>query len=221
MFNETEWQTKLATVMPALEGWCTPEKALKLVEVIITNHIHQVVEIGIYGGKSLIPMALAVQAVNPTSGNCYGIEAWSNQVAIEEQTCPENDTWWSKLDIILIKNKFLKYLTESSLAGIVRIIELPVTESLQIFKQRRYRRKIGLIHVDGNHSENQSVRDVKLAHSILHHNGVLVLDDIDWQSVAKAHRWIKNHGVTMFEAPGFGIYRIKKPLWRRAYEKFL
>jgi len=209
MFNQNEWQTRLSTVMPALEGWCTTEKALKLVEVIITNQIHQIIEIGIYGGKSLIPMALAVKEVNP-AGRCFGIEAWDTKIAIEEKTSIENDDWWAKLDIIRIKNDFLKYITQSSLTEIIRIIELPVTEGLAIFMKKRYRNKIGLIHIDGNHSERQAFHDVKMAYTILPADGVIVLDDIDWHSLAKAHTWLRKRSKTIFEASSFGIYQIHK-----------
>jgi predicted O-methyltransferase YrrM len=209
MFNEKEWQTRLSTVMPALEGWCTVDKALKLVEVILTYQIDHVVEIGVYGGKSLVPMALAVKEVSP-NGRCFGIEAWDTKIAIEEKTSPENDAWWSSLDLIRIKNNFLHYLTQSALTDIIRIIELPVTDSLEIFQKERYRHKIGLIHIDGNHSEKQAFDDVQRAYAILPSGGVIVLDDINWLSLAKAHQWLLQHSDTLFEATNYGIYQVKK-----------
>lgn len=214
MFDQTEWEKRLSTVMPALEGWCSTEKALKLVEVIITHKIDQVIEIGIYGGKSLVPMALAVKEVNP-NGRCIGIDAWDTKVAVQEKTSEGNDEWWSRLDIIRIKNDFLKYLCESSLAGIIRIIELPATESLAIFRRWRYRNQFGLIHIDGNHSARQSLRDLKMAYSVLPANGIIVLDDINWHTLAKTHKWLIKRSKTIFEAGDYGIYQIKtSAYWR-------
>ncbi|MBI2809024.1 MAG: hypothetical protein HYX68_28910 [Planctomycetes bacterium] len=44
-----------------LEGWCTPEKAQMLAALIIDALPALCVEIGVHGGKSLIPQAMALR----------------------------------------------------------------------------------------------------------------------------------------------------------------
>ena len=49
--------------MGELEGWCTRHKASVMMDLIFWTKPKVVVEIGVWGGKSLIPMAFAVKAL--------------------------------------------------------------------------------------------------------------------------------------------------------------
>jgi hypothetical protein len=45
---------------------------------------------------------------------------------------------------------------------------------------------IDILHIDGNHSEEKSVRDVLLWSSSVSPLGAVVMDDTDWQTTQKA-----------------------------------
>ncbi len=111
------------SVQDGVEGWCTPHKAQKLYELATLPETKLAVEIGIFGGKSLLPVAAAF--ANKGAGVIYGVEPWDNSVAVETVTNVENDKWWSEVDLIAIKRGFIKKVTEFGLEKHVRVLEIP------------------------------------------------------------------------------------------------
>ena len=63
--------------MSQLEGWCSEDKAGILIDLIVKYKPQVIVEVGVWGGKSLVPMANALRANG--SGKIYGIDPWDNR----------------------------------------------------------------------------------------------------------------------------------------------
>src|SRR5579863_4686167 len=61
-----------------IDGWCTPAKAQWLARFIVDRRASHILEIGVFGGKSLIPMALAAQSVSESQ--VVGVEPWRADV---------------------------------------------------------------------------------------------------------------------------------------------
>ena len=66
--------------MRQLEGWCSEQKASILVELVLKTRPEKIVEIGVFGGKSLVPMACALKENG--SGKIYGIDPWSSAESV-------------------------------------------------------------------------------------------------------------------------------------------
>ena len=66
-------------ILPSIHGWCSYEKAEKFVETITDQKPQLCVEIGVFGGSSLIPQALALK---PHSGVIIGIDPWKNDASL-------------------------------------------------------------------------------------------------------------------------------------------
>jgi FkbM family methyltransferase len=182
---------KIIAALPAIEGWCTEYKAVWLAGLIAGNRCSQVLEIGIYGGRSLIPMAFAVQEHAP-EGKVYGVEAWNSDVAQETATDADSDAWWRNVEFEVVKAQFLRKLLDYELAGIVNILEMSSDEAFKCLTA------IGplefdLIHVDGSHSEMQALRDVKSWTGLLPPGGILVLGDIARPSMQEAREYLRNN----------------------------
>jgi predicted O-methyltransferase YrrM len=204
---------RIIAALPAMEGWCTERKALWLADLIAENACHTVLEIGIYGGKSLIPMALAVRQYAP-DGTVYGIEAWSGEVAVETPTTDANDAWWRNLDFKFIKTSFLRNMVDNDLADIIKVFEMSSDAAYRCLTAIGLK-KFDLIHVDGSHSEIQALRDVKTWSALLRPGGILVMDDIGWATVQPAREYAKSHFSVIeevFETAGvaYGAYRIER-----------
>src|SRR4051812_47320274 len=73
------------------EGWCTVDKAKTLAASVLAIRPGTVVQIGVWAGRSLIPMALACQSVH--KGIVIGIDPWSPDASAEGQI-GENLAWW-------------------------------------------------------------------------------------------------------------------------------
>jgi predicted O-methyltransferase YrrM len=161
-----------------LTGWCTREKALVISNIVLQERPQSCVEIGIFGGRSLVPCAAALR--HNGTGAIYGIEAWNPQVAIENATDAGNDEWWSKVDFAEIKRAFFQFVAANDLTQQVRVIEAPSGRAAALFDQ------IDFLHIDGSHSLVNAVEDVILYARKVRSGGIVVFDDINWPSTAPA-----------------------------------
>lgn len=160
---------KIAEVQPKLPGWCPPEKAQVLASLVIAFRPAVTVEIGIFGGSSFIPMAMAHKEVG---GIAIGIEPWDKKAAIEAQDSAVNRAWWDAQDLEAIYHNFMHNLETLGLNDHVEIHR-------RTSDQAGVPNAIGILHVDGGHND-QAVRDTaRFAPHVLV-GGFVVLDDLNW-----------------------------------------
>jgi predicted O-methyltransferase YrrM len=187
-----EAETKLA-------GWCSREKALVIARIILQERPQTCVEIGVFGGRSLVPCAAALQHIG--AGAIYGIEAWNAHVAIENVTNEVNDDWWSKVDFASIKREFYRFLAEKNLTSHVRVIEAPSGRASGLFDH------IDFLHIDGSHSMVNAAEDVILYARKVRSGGIIIFDDVNWQSTAPARELLGAlcDTVTVLKDPASGL----------------
>jgi predicted O-methyltransferase YrrM len=161
-----------------LAGWCSREKALTIARIVLEERPKICVEIGVFGGRSLMPCAAALR--HNGEGEIYGIEAWSPDVAIENTTNEVNDDWWSKVDFAGIKREFYRFAAATNLTPHVRVIEAPSGRAAALFDTIDY------LHIDGSHSMVNAAEDVILYARKVRSGGIVVFDDVNWQSTAPA-----------------------------------
>jgi predicted O-methyltransferase YrrM len=203
----------MTALMPKLEGWCTVRKACLLAGLVIDLDARVVGEIGVYGGRSLIPMALAMRG-KPRAA-AYGIEPWSNSVAVQTPTHEANDEWWSKLDFHAIKKGFVSAMLELDCLGTVKIVEMTSDQAYGAFSDVSSR-PFDLLHIDGSHSTEQALADVRRWTPLVRSGGVVVLDDILWDSVRPARDFLAERATIIEEVaeipgsidPSYGAYRM-------------
>ena len=153
----------------AITGWCELPKALELAAAVVALKPLLIVELGVWGGKSLIPMALACQAVG--RGVVMAVDPWS-PVASCEGYDAVNARWWGAQDHERVYRDFIGHLDRLDLRTRVDVwrgrsdeVDVPMG--------------IGLLHIDGQHSE-QAARDVaRWAHRV-HLGGLVCMDDLEW-----------------------------------------
>ena len=199
------------TVLPRLEGWCTPRKAHWLAALVRQNQALRIGEIGVYGGRSLLPMALAARQVPGAS--VWAVEPWSNDIAVALPTDEANDQWWREVDMAKIKRGFFEAVQGCGLTSTIKILELPSNLAHTVFQQEPTFR-FDLLHIDGSHAEAQALADVKSWLPMVAPGGIIVLDDIGWDSVAKARDHLRAVGEIVDEVrendglTSYGAYRV-------------
>jgi Methyltransferase domain len=185
-------QARMAALISGCDGWCTPNKASALYSIASLPDVQLGVEIGIFAGKSMFPVAAAFKDKN--SGLHYGIEPWSNQVAIETVTNELNDDWWAKIDFPAIKRQFISNSLNFGLMDHIAIIESASDVAFRLFDSARFRGKIDLLHVDGAHSVQEALHDVTNWTKLVRPGGYVFLDDINWPTVGLAYEYLKHLG---------------------------
>lgn len=167
-------RTRLATLLPVIPGWCSPEKADALVRIILTHRPSLCVEIGVFGGSSLIPQALALEALG--QGVIYGIDPWENAAALEAMADEANRSWWSGVNLETIYQGCKSLLVAQGLASRCKLLRAKAEGIADVFLDG----SIDLLHIDGNHSEELSVRDVCLYLPKVRPGGHIFFDDVTW-----------------------------------------
>jgi len=151
--------------------------------------VSAIVEIGIFGGKSLIPMALAVQSRG--GGSVIGVEPWAADVAIAEPTKEVNDAWWASVDFPSVKQHFYASAVRYGVMPIISVLEMDSRAAFAVVKASG--KQFDLIHIDGAHSPETALEDAKSWSRLLKKGGLIVFDDIAWPSVARARAYLNEN----------------------------
>jgi len=180
-----ELQSKIEAVIAALHGWCSVEKALQMATLILDTRPEVIVEIGVFGGRSLIPQALA--AVEADRGIVYGIDPWKKEAALAGSNDIANDEWWSKVDLEAIHQSCMEAIWSRALDKRACVIRATSETAANLFGNQT----IDVLYLDGNHSEECSVQDVQLWLPKVKPLGFIWFDDTDWQTTRRAFAMLK------------------------------
>jgi predicted O-methyltransferase YrrM len=166
---------------PIIEGWMDQAKGEVLADLVITHRPQIVVEVGVFGGRSLFAQAFALRENG--MGIIWGIDPWSLDAALEGDIGEANAKWWTEnINIEDIYLGFIRGVLEFQLTKWVRWVRERAEVAAPLFKDK----SVDMCHIDGNHSELCSCRDVMVWHRKLKPGGMLVMDDVQWDSVSRA-----------------------------------
>lgn len=185
-------------MMDQLEGWCSKLKATILMDIIFGMQPKVVVEIGVFGGKSFVPMAQALKYNG--SGIAYGIDPWTksaSSVGMEK----ENLDYWGKLDHDMILTGLIKKIREFRLENQISLIRKTSADAAPI-------NNIDMIHIDGNHSEETSFIDVCKWVPLVRKGGIIIFDDLDWHTTGRAVQWLNENCEKVTEVRDTNIWGI-------------
>jgi len=181
-----------------IHGWCTKEKALKMIDYIKPNDI--CVELGVFGGKSLLPISFI------TNNSVFGIDAWEKNASLEGSNAKENDEWWGKIDYNEMYNYTLNLFNKYKCKH-VKLLRMKSSDAIINFENN----SIDFLHQDSNHSEEISCNEVELYHKKVKINGIWVFDDTNWKTTKKAQDLLLTYGYEeLYDSGEFKIYRRNK-----------
>jgi hypothetical protein len=136
-------------------SWCSKEKATMIMDFLVLEQPQTCVEIGVFSGSSLLPIASALKYLN--RGVVYAIDPWSNSEATKNMTDQDpNKQWWSTVDMSAVSLSFQQMLKEWGLESYCITIPMPSANAINDIKT------IDFLHLDGNYTEEGSCNDVKL-----------------------------------------------------------
>jgi hypothetical protein len=182
-----------------IEGWCSRQKAIKMMEYI-DESTKLCVELGVWGGRSLLPIAMKCH------GDVYGIDAWNVSASLEGKNDVSNDEWWSKINY----NKMYNYthtLMNTYNCDNVKLLRMKSSEAVRLFDDT----SIDFLHQDSNHSEETSCLEVELYHNKVKPGGIWVFDDTNWKTTIKAQNLLLEKGYTeIYDSGEWKIYKRNK-----------
>lgn len=206
----SELEQAITRVVPQMQGWCTVEKALAMAQLIEDTKPNVIVELGVFGGRSLIPQALALQAQqsSPVSpARIYGIDPWKKDACLEGTNDKANDEWWAKLDLEAIHRGCMEVIWHYNLDRHCTVIRAAGEHVAELFPDFDGAESIDILHIDGNHSELASTRDVGLWLPRVASGGYIWLDDTDWATTQKAVEMVSEQCDLVKDFGKFRLYR--------------
>ena len=174
-------------ILPTLHGWCTVDKALTLYNTIINIDSPLCVELGVFAGRSLLPIALAAKY---KTGKAYGIDPWEKDAALEGNNSELNDDWWSNIDYEHFFNYTHNVLKDANVDNYCTILRNKSRDVINKFDDMT----IDFLHQDGNHSEEVTVEEVNRWYNKVKIGGYWAFDDSDWATTLKAQQLLVDKG---------------------------
>jgi hypothetical protein len=195
-------RARIDAALAPLHGWTTPEKGMRLAELVEATRADLSVEIGVFGGRGTIAMAIGHQRLG--KGRVAGIDPWSAAASLDGANDAANDAWWSHIDYDAIYEHFLAALLSNGVARYCHIMRERSDSAVRLFADNT----VSVLHQDGNHSEQISAAEVELWAPKLAHGGYWVADDADWATTQLALTKLAAHGFDLLEDHGgWRVYR--------------
>jgi hypothetical protein len=170
-----ELKRRVCGALPLLEGWCTTEKAVNFIDLVLEVEPDVCVEIGVFGGRSLFPVAYTLKFLD--HGVIYAIDPWDKFECLKYFDPVENQfdiIWWGKLNLNYIYGSYFAMLRKYDLEK--HCITLKMTSERAASEIDT----IDILHIDGNHSEETSLSDVRLYLPKVRSGGYIWMNDSSW-----------------------------------------
>jgi predicted O-methyltransferase YrrM len=102
-----------------------------------------------------------------------------------------NDAWWASVNFSQVKERFFTNALRYGVLPILNVLQMDSEAAFEILKTQG--RRFDLIHIDGAHSPERSLRDVTAWSTLVRKGGLVIFDDIAWPSVKQAREYLTNN----------------------------
>jgi len=167
--------------LPHMQGWTPPVRACEMADAILEIKHPVAVSVGVFSGRSVIAMGFAMRQLG--NGMVYGIDPYKVAAATEGNGDAADKEWWAKsAGLDDMSNYAARQVFDHNLDQWATLIRNSSQYVAHMFPE------IGVLEIDGNHSEEASTRDVELYLPRVIKNGYVFFDDAGWETTQKALR---------------------------------
>lgn len=170
--------------LKGMAGWCDPSKAIRMAEYVLYDKPSICVEIGVFAGKSAISTALALKQEG--SGHLYAVDSWATSDSLIDVPKADADWWANNVNLEDIYKEFVSHVIKTETGSVITALRM--TSRMAIDKVPD---GVGMLHIDGCHSEWSSTSDVCLWLPKVKPGGLVVMDDVNWPGTQIAIRFVE------------------------------
>ena len=165
-----ELQNKIIKILE--NSWCSKEKTMLLMDLVVLEKPQVCVEIGAFTGSSILPVAAALKYNK--SGEIYAIDAWSNREATFGMTNDEAKAWWSQLNMTAVRDAYYHNIKHYKVESFCKTLHAPSNVAVNSLPS------IDFLHIDGNYSCETSYEDVQLYLPKVKIGGYILFTNLHW-----------------------------------------
>lgn len=171
---------KINTVSKDIPGWFLDARADAIASLVLNTRPKICVEIGVFGGTSLIPIAMTLKFLK--SGRVYAVDSWNNNDSIKYMTDDDpNKMWWSTLPLNDTYKNFIRTLKTNKLMKYCTVYKEDSINAASHFKDN----SIDLLHWDGNHTFLGAQKEFRAYLPKVKIGGYILVNDINWSVADK------------------------------------
>lgn len=162
--------------VPVLDGgdWSSLDRRCEVAAMVYDSNPHVVVEIGTFGGASALPIAFVLRELN-NGGKIYCVDPYRVEYATEGEWSANADWYKNSIDIHDIHKKAMVAFWQHNIDDWLVVIRAASQHCAELFP------RIDVLLIDGNHSEEASLRDARLYVPSVASGGIVMADDCDWR----------------------------------------
>lgn len=177
-----------------ISGWCTPEKAQILFDLVVKTDSKVTVELGVFAGRSLCAFALGHK--EKKSGYVIGIDAWKAAVSIEGTNSPLNDKYWTEVvNYKDIYDECQRMIRVNGAEDYCDTLRMKSQQAGILFADNI----VDIIHQDSGHNVETITDELKLWSPKLKKGGYWIADDILWVEAREGYAKLPSFGFELFE----------------------
>lgn len=190
-------------------GFCSPQKFQAMYDLVRQVKPGVLVEIGVFGGRSLLAFASGCRANQ--YGRTWGIDPYAAAEslvgyeggdAVAAGAPPIMDLkYWGALDYDSVHAGCLRAIEQLGLADYCRVLRETSRSAAARFSE------IDVMHIDGNHTEAAALGDVQLYAPKVRSGGYIFFDDVDWESTHKALDLLQETFSEVTNNGSYALYR--------------
>jgi len=190
----------ISEIVPILRGWAgKSERPYRMAKLILKEKPRVVVEIGVFGGQSLIPQAMALKALG--QGRIYGIDPFNLNVVKQQMAALDDAAMWLRQDMNMVFTDTFQWIKELGLQNHAILILGESKDCSTLFDT------IDILHIDGAHTEEGVMLDVNLYAKRVRSGGYVWLDDSHFPSLQPAIKELANFCDLIDDWGGYQLYR--------------
>lgn len=194
----------------SMNGWAPENKIRDMVKLVLDTKPSLCVELGLYAGRSFLPVAWAMKQNN--KGRAIGLDPYTNKACTEGWPADQDHTGWDVNPLTPYYDELMRTAKHQGLLDWIEVIKERSMDAVGRFADA----VIDILHVDANHSEMTSLRDVTDWLPKVKAGGYVWMDDLHMPTTAKAVAFLDQHCVVVKNYPD---ERMGHPSWFRLYRR--
>lgn len=164
-------------------------KILVLAELIVVNELCRIVEIGVYRGRLMLPLAHLMLRLG--RGEVVGIDPYSACAAVQREARTDAldlIEWPNSVDWTALHGDLIEAISRRGLGERAHLIRRRSRDAADAFAAA----PIDMLHIDGNHDHEAVKADVELFMPHMADGGLLVMDDVSWPTIRPVYESLVN-----------------------------